>query len=123
MIPAAGVKYAPAALAPLAMFDWRMAVGIGFGFMAGWMARAAVKISQRENSAEIVRDLAVSILIAAGSLIVVLYIVRWFGLDELGGAAVAFFLSWGGIKLLDTIGEDVTAWFRKRFGAPDKEDE
>lgn len=122
MINAAAVKYAPAVVAPVAIYDWHMAAGIALGFISGWMARTAAKINNREAMSEIQRDLMVSVLIAGGSLIVVLYIVRLLGLDELGAAGVAFLLSWGGIKLLDTIGEDVKAWFRRRFLPPDGKD-
>lgn len=112
---ATAAKYVPPFVAALAAIDWTLAGAIGFGFAAGWGARAAVKVSQRESSATIWRDLLVSVLISGGCLIVVLLGVQYANLDPLGAAGLSFIMAMGGVKLLSSIHREATEWLRRKF--------
>ena len=117
---ATAAKYLPPVLAPLALIDWALAAGIAFGFAAGWAARAAVKVSNRESSATIRRDLLVSVLISGGCVLIVLLAVRYANLDPLGAAGLAFILGMGGVKLLSSIHTEAVDWLRRKFTPVDE---
>tara|TARA_R100001086_G_scaffold180400_2_gene100164 strand:- start:574 stop:981 length:408 start_codon:yes stop_codon:yes gene_type:complete len=110
------IKYAPAALAPAFMvLDWHLIAAMAFGFVSGWLARAARKKYKRSSWAEICDDLLLSVLIAGGSVIIVLSIVRILGLDPLGAALSAFLLAWMGIAGFATIADGLSEALRERL--------
>lgn len=111
----ASAKYVPPFVTALAMVDWQLAGGIGFGFAAGWAARAAVKVNKRESSAIIWRDFLVSVMISGGCVLVVLLAVEWFRLTELGAAVLSFILAMGGVKLLEVIHREAVEFLRRKF--------
>lgn len=108
-------KYSPPVVAALALVDWQLAGGIGFGFAAGWAARAAVKVNKRESSSLIWRDFVVSVMISGGCLLLVLLAVEWFDLSELGAAVLSFILAMGGVKLLEVIHREAVEFLRRKF--------
>lgn len=108
-------KYSPPVVAALAVFDWKLAGGIGFGFAAGWAARAAVKVSARERGSAIWRDFMVSVMISGGCLLLVLLAVDWFRLTELGAAVLSFILAMGGVKLLEMVHREAVEFLRRKF--------
>lgn len=113
-------KYTPPFLVSIAAVDWVLAGAIGFGFAAGWAARAAVQVSKRESTALIWRDLLVSFLISGGCLLIVLLGVQYANLDALGAAVLSFIMAMGGVKLLSAVHSEATEWLRRKFTPVDQ---
>lgn len=88
------------ALPILAAFDWRYAVAVALGLVAGWFCRAAVPYAERKPWREIRHQLVLSLMISGGSLIATLYLSDLVKADAIGAAGIAWAVAFGGLDTL-----------------------
>lgn len=91
---------APAVLPAMMVLDIRWGLAMALGLVGGWLARTGQSVEARKAWADIRRDLLVSLMISAGSIIATLYFARMTAADELGVAAIGFAVAWGGTDSL-----------------------
>ena len=82
---------------------------MGLGLLGGWAARVGVSVQSRKLWPEIRRDVLISLLFSAGSIITTLVFARLTSADELGIAAIAFIVAFLGDKAFDLLKQFILA--------------
>lgn len=89
-------KAAALALPTVTAFSPVYGMALGLGLLGGWLARAGLAVEGRMPWVDIKRQLLVSILISGGSIITTLVLAKLADADELGVAAIGFFVAFAG---------------------------
>lgn len=105
-------KYSPALMAALAAFDWALAIGIGFGFVAGWTGAASLFANDPNGGRKMLRQFKASLMAFGIGLLIVLWAVRVANLDPLGAATVAAFMGVLGVNGVEIIRGGARNWLR-----------
>lgn len=76
------------------------AIAMSCGLLGGWAARVVVRVKDHKPWSEIWRDMLVSVLISAGSIIATLVFARLLDADTLGIAAIGFSVTFAGVDAI-----------------------
>lgn len=103
-------------LPAMAAVDWQWSLALTFGLVSGWFCRAAVPYMNRKPWAEVRREFVVSIMISGGSLMATLWVARHLAADALGVGAIAWAVSFGGLKTLSMAHDYIWSPVRAAIG-------
>lgn len=105
----------------LTAYDWQWGLALCFGIVSGWFCRAAIPYMDRKPWTEIRREIVVSVMISGGTVVSTLYIARHLEADALGVGALAWAISFGGLKSLSLAYEYVLRPIKHAIGkSPDE---
>lgn len=103
----AAARYAPAILAPLGALN-PIYAGIAFGMVSGWLAIIGVMVERQRPAREIMRALAVSLLIGGGGALFAAFAVNRMHADPLTAALLAFGIAFGGVRTIKLLAGSAT---------------